>query len=217
MKLSFYTINNLRLGYDPKGEGGWCQSRFLNWQDALAQYRSLPDDTVKAFGLSNGEQDVELIRHVPTGADAAVWENVLALDFLALPLWKKEEGVISLARELVPQLDIRYCLTGDKLVPAPIGPFASKQDLKGRYLWPDVPNVLESAIRWIYLADIGWVPPKELKRRFPSPEQTFHYPVVFQYQVDGITEKGGYAPLKVSHWEYLMLARRTQERLDHKN
>ena len=31
-----------------------------------------------------------------------------------------------------------------------------------------------------------------------------------------MTAKGGYAPLKLSHWEYLMLARRTQERLDHK-
>lgn len=216
MKLSYYTIDDLRLGYDPQGERGWRQSRFLDWRDALAQYRSLPDDAVKVFGLSNSEQDVELIQHVPTDADGSVWENVLTLDFLALPLWKKEEGVISLAQELVPRLDIRYCLTADKLIPAPIGPFASRQNLKGRYLWPDIPGILESAIRWIYLADVGWVPPKELKRRFPSPEQTCRYPVVFKYQVDGMTEKGGYAPLQVSHWEYLMLARRTQERLDHK-
>lgn len=88
--------------------------------------------------------------------------------------------------------------------------------MKDKYLWPDIPGIFESAIRWIYLAGVGWVPPKELKRRFPSPEQTFRYPLVFEYQVDGMTGKGGYTPLKLSHWEYLMLARRTQERLDHK-
>ena len=214
MKLSYYTIDNLRLGYDPQGEKGWRVSRFLDLRDALEQYRSLPDDAVKVIGVSNGEQDVELARRLPAGA--GTWENVLVLDFLALPLWKKEEGVIASARELASRLDIRYCLTADKLVPAPVGPFASRRQLKGKCLWPDVPGVFESAIRWVYLAGVGWVPPKELKRRFPTPEKNYQYPTVFKYKVDGMTSKGGYAPLEVSHWEYLMLARRTQERLDHK-
>ena len=216
MKLSYYTIDDLRLGYDPQGENGWRLSRFLSWQDALAQYRSLPDSAVKVIGVSSGEQDVELVRHLLTDADDTAWENVLVLDFLALPLWKKEEGVISFVKELASRLDIRYCLTADKLVPAPIAPFAFRRKLKGKYLWPDVPGVLESAIRWVYLAGVGWIPPKELKRRFPSPEESYRYPVVFKYQVDGMTAQGGYAPLNLSHWEYLKLARRTQERLDHK-
>ncbi len=146
MKLSYYTIDDLRLGYDPQGEHGWRQSRFLDWRDALAQYQALPDDTVKALGLSNGDQDVELVRCLPVDTGDTANEDVLILDFHALPLWKKEEGVISLARELVSQLDIRYCLAADRLVPAPIGPFSSRQDLKDRYLWPDVLGVPESAI-----------------------------------------------------------------------
>lgn len=213
MNLSFYTIDELRLGYDPQGEKGWRLSRFLSWQDALAQYRSLPDSAVKVIGISNGEQDVELVRHLLTNA---AWENVLVLDFIALSFWQKKEGAISLAKELASQLDIRYCLTADKLVPAPIAPFAVRRKLRDKYLWPDIPGVFESAIRWVYLAGVGWVPPKELKRRFPSPEENYRYPVVSKYQADGMIAKGGYAPLKLSHWEYLMLARRTQERLDHK-
>lgn len=213
MKLSYYTIDDLRLGYDPQGETGWRQSCFLDLRDALEQYRSLPDDAVKAIGVSNGEQDVELARRLPVGTDGL--ENVLVLDFLALPLWKKEEGVIVSARELVDVLDIRWCLSVDKLVPPP-GEKALSKRLKGKYLWPDVPGVFESAIRWVYLSGVGWVPPKELKRRFPTPEKNYQYPTVFKYKVDGMTSKGGYAPLEVSHWEYLMLARRTQERLDHK-
>ena len=215
MKLSYYTIDDLRLGCDPEGERGWRQSRFLDWRDALEQYRSLPDSAVKVFGLCDGAQDVELVRRLPTGPGSAVWENILVLDFPALPLWK-EEGVVTSLKELTVQLDIRYCLTEEKLVPAPIGPVSLRRCWKDKYLWPDVPNVLESAIRWLYLADVGWVPPRELRRRFPAPGQRFHYPVVLKYRVDGMTENGCYAPLELSHWEYLMLARRTQERLDHK-
>ena len=36
MRLSFYTIDDLRLGYDPKGVTGWRLSQFLNWRDALS-------------------------------------------------------------------------------------------------------------------------------------------------------------------------------------
>lgn len=111
MKLSYYTIDDLRLGYDPQGEKGWRVFRFLDLRDALEQYRSLPDDAVKVIGVSNGEQELQLVRRLPV--DTGTWENVLVLDFLALPLWKKEEGVIVSARELVDALDIRWCLSVD--------------------------------------------------------------------------------------------------------
>lgn len=213
MKLSYYTIDDLRLGYDPQGEKGWRKSCFLDFRDALEQYRSLPDDTVKAFGVSNGEQELQLVRRLPVGS--GTFEDVLVLDFLGFPLWKKEEGVIVSARELVDTLDIRWCLSVDRLVPPP-GEKALSKRLKGKCLWPDVPGIPESAIRWLYLPGTGWVSPTELKRRYPVPEQSFRYPVITQYRVDGVTADGTFAPLEVSHWEYLMLARRTQERLDHK-
>lgn len=215
MKLSYYTIDDLRLGYDPQGEHGWRISRFLDLRDALEQYRSLPDDTVKVIGVSNGEQDVELVRRLTVDTGGVVQENVLVLDFLALPLWKKEEGVIVSARELVDVLDICWCLSVDRLVPPP-GEKALSKRLKGKYLWPDVPGIPESAIRWLYLPGTGWISPAELKRRYPAPEQSFRYPAITKYRVDGVTADGTFAPLEVSHWEYLMLARRTQERLDHK-
>lgn len=56
MRISFYTIDDLRLGHDPKGVTGWRLSQFLNWRDALEHYYSLPNDRVKEFGLSNGVQ-----------------------------------------------------------------------------------------------------------------------------------------------------------------
>ncbi len=42
MKLSYYTVDDLRLGYDPKGITGWRLSQFLSLKDALAHYMSLP-------------------------------------------------------------------------------------------------------------------------------------------------------------------------------
>lgn len=215
MKLFYYTIDDLRLGFDPQGEHGWRLSRFLDWRDALEHYRSLPEDAVKALGAGSDDLEVDMVRRLSTGAGTDL-EDVLVLDFLALPLWKKDEEVVRLAKELVSELDIRYCLTVDKLVPAPVEPFSSRRQLTGRYLWPDVSGVPESAVRWVYLSGIGWVPPAELKRRFPAPEQNYQYPVVSKYRVDSMTEKGSYAPMEISHWEYLMLVRRTQERLDHR-
>lgn len=54
MRISFYTIDDLRLGYDPKGVTGWRLSQFLDWRDALEHYWSLSGAKVKEFGLSNG-------------------------------------------------------------------------------------------------------------------------------------------------------------------
>ena len=50
MRISFYTIDDFRLGHDPKGVTGWRLSQFLNWRDALEHYHSLPNDRVKEFG-----------------------------------------------------------------------------------------------------------------------------------------------------------------------
>lgn len=92
MKLSYYTIDDLRLGYDPQGKQGWRQSRFLDWRDALEQYRTLPDDCFKAFGLSSGEQDVELVRHLPIDTGDTTNEDVLVLAFLALPFGRRRRA-----------------------------------------------------------------------------------------------------------------------------
>ena len=212
MKLFYYTIDDLRLGFDPEEKYGWRLSRFLDWTDALEHYHSLPERAVKVLGAGNGDLQVDMVRRLDVGAGP---ENALVLDFFALPLWRKDEGVICLVRELVSELDIRWCLDVDKLVPAPEGDPAS-QRLDGKYLWPGIPGDSESAVRWLYVPGTGWVVPAELKRRYPTPEQASRYPVVTRYRADGITAGGAFVPLDISHWEYKLLAHRTKERFDHK-
>lgn len=41
MNLSYYTVDDLRLGHDPKGVVGWRMSHFLSLDDALTHYASL--------------------------------------------------------------------------------------------------------------------------------------------------------------------------------
>ena len=38
MNLSYYTVDDLRLGHDPKGVVGWRMSHFLSLDDALMHY-----------------------------------------------------------------------------------------------------------------------------------------------------------------------------------
>lgn len=214
MKLSFYTIDDLRLGQNPRGPG-WRLSQFLDLRDALEHYRSLPDTTVKSLGVTNGEQVLELVRHLSVETDAISQADVLVLDFLDLPFWQKEEAVVPLARKAVSELDILYCLSGNRLV-LPPAERTSVQWLRDKYLWPDVPDIPESAIRWFYVLGTGWLSPSELKRRYPDPEHTFQYPVVIKYKADGVSADGSFVPLELSHWEYRMLVHRTKERLNHK-
>lgn len=214
MKLSCYTIDDLRLGYDPQGEKGWRMSHFLDWRDALEHYSSLPESAVKSLGVSDGEKALELIRHLSVKTDAVSQEEVLVMDFLGHPLWMESDELVSIVKRLVSELDVLYCLTGDKLVLAPTER-PSTQWLSGTYLWPDTSGVPESAIRWVYVLGTGWLPPAELKRRYPDPEKSGDYPVVLKYRADGVASDGTFRPLELSYWEYRTLANRTKARYDH--
>ena len=75
-----------------------------------------------------------------------------------------------------------------------------------KYLWLNVREDEHSAIRWVYTAGKGWVPPSILYRRTSRPV------LVLKYQADGLTDQGAYIPLDVAPWEYKLLLQRTLER-----
>lgn len=209
MKISYYTIDDLRLGHDPQGVTGWRLSQFLDWRDALAHYNSLPKSIVKELGVTNGTQVLNLIRCLPVAPDSLTGEDVLAADYLTLPAWKDEPMVLEVARELVSSLNIRYCLDHDRIIPAPA---PLPENLTGAFLWGSKPGDCVSAIRWIYVAGAGWLSPSELKRRYPAANRAFHYPLVLKYRVDTVTESGQYAPQEVTPWDYKHLEQRTKQR-----
>ena len=209
MKLSYYTIDDLRLGHDPRGVTGWRLSQFLDWRDALEHYNGLPKSVVKELGVTNGRQVLSLVRCLPLIAGDLAGEDVLAADYLTLPAWKDEPRVLDMARELVSCLNIRYCLDHDRVIPAPT---PLPENLAHAFLWGRRPGDCASAIRWIYVAGVGWLSPEELRRRYPQADRTFRYPLVLKYRVDTRTESGQFEFQEVTPWDYKHLEQRTKQR-----
>ncbi len=84
MNLSYYTVDDLRLGHDPKGVVGWRMSHFLSLDDALTHYASLPATGVKSLGLTDGVHCLEIARCVPLFEYDREGEDILASDYVAI-------------------------------------------------------------------------------------------------------------------------------------
>ena len=54
MNISYYTIDDMRLGHDPKGITGWRIRHFLSLDKALAQYRTMSPRGIKTLGVTDG-------------------------------------------------------------------------------------------------------------------------------------------------------------------
>ena len=206
MKLSFYTIDDLRLGYDPHGINGWCQSYFLSWQSALTHYRSLPATGIKALGVTNGIESADLIHCLPLSPSDKTGEDIFISAPFRLYLWSQNQELLNVASEFIAILGIRYCLFKDEIIPAPTPP---RCKVANKYLWGDDLYNGCSAIRTVYVAGIGWLTPNELERRFPTADRQHHYPVVMKYRADGITQDGIFTPLELTPWEFRYLESKT--------
>ena len=192
MKLSFYTIDDLRLGPNL-----WTESRFDTVPDALSHYRSLPGGTVKELGLISEEWKLPLIRRTALVPAREPQENVLVTGQLIRPPWRGAPEVLSAARKCVSALKVRYCLDRDRLVPKPS---ELPEELRQGSFGPPV-------VRRIYTATAGWLSPAELTRRFPEERGVFSYPLVLKYLADVHLDDGP-RPMELSHWDLRRLEAR---------
>ena len=140
-------------------------------------------------------------------------EDVMTLRFLEFPLWKSDPQVMEMARDLASRLHIRYCLYRHCIIPAPDRDKLPRA-LRDRYLWPDEPGDLNTAAQWLYVAGAGRLSAAEFKRRFRASQDAAQYPLVTHISAHGMYGRGNYKSLQVSPWEFHLLARRSQERLD---
>lgn len=214
MNLSYYTIDDLRLGRMRRSTLGQHIFEFKEAQDAAELYRSRPKEQVKVLGVSSGMQVLDLVRCVPLFPGDWTGEDVLVTDFLKLPLWKSEKSLPALAKRWVAELDIHYCMEGFRLLPAPE---PVPDHLKDKLLLESEPEDPVSAIRWIYVAGVGWLSPSRFRKRYP-PERSdsFSFPLVLKYQVEGVTEGGESELLEVSPWDFKYLSHRTSSFLERK-
>lgn len=199
MRLSYYTIDDLRLGYDPRGVTGWRLSQFLDWRDALEHYRSLPDSQVKEFGLSNGMQVLQLVRCLSLFPTDRTGYDILLTDSIVQPFWRAETQAVEAAQAAAEFLGIRFCLDGDQIIPTP-KPLPER--LKDACLRNNV-----SEVKRVYTAGVGWLSPEDLKRQYRGAGRTYHYPLVLKYLVDIVTGNGQTRTEEVTPWEYRWLER----------
>ena len=93
MNISFYTIDNLDLGYDPRGVTGYRLSNFLRLDDALTHYQDLSPTGRKALGLTDGTHVLPLVECCRLFSTDHEGEDVLASDFGCFPCgrtWRKQ-------------------------------------------------------------------------------------------------------------------------------
>lgn len=192
MKLSFYTIDDLRLG-----SSLWTETRLDSIQEALTHYRTLPDSAAKELGVMNGVQRLRLIRRAAAYPSEELRENVLITDRLTQPPWRGSPEVLSSARKCVSALKVRYCLDHDRLVPKPA---ELPEELRQSGFGPPV-------VRRVYIATAGWLTPAELKRRFPEERGASSCPLVLKYLTDVHLDDGP-RTMELSHWDLRRLEAR---------
>lgn len=202
MKVSYYTIDDLRLGHDPRETDGWRLCRFLSLDRALEHYRAMPASGVKALGVTNGVHVLELVRCHPLFPGDKEGEDVLASDYQAFPLWRDVPEAAEGAETVTAALHLRYRLDGDRLIPIPTKKKLPKR-LHGLCLRADSG---EASVRWAYVVGEGLIPPSALKR----PRAAL--PLVLYYMAECVAEDGTIVTLEVTPWEYEQLARRAKER-----
>ena len=204
--LQFYVVDNL-------WKGTLDIHHFRSLPDAIRAYRTLPAANQKALGLQRGTDSIDLVQCLPLFPNDREGEDVMTLRFLEFPLWKSDPQVMEMARDLASRLHIRYCLYRHCIIPAPDRDKLPRA-LRDRYLWPDEPGDLNTAAQWLYVAGAGRLSAAEFKRRFRASQDAAQYPLVTHISAHGMYGRGNYKSLQVSPWEFHLLARRSQERLD---
>lgn len=204
--LQFYVVDNL-------WKGTLDIHHFRSLPDAIRAYRTLPAANQKALGLQRGTDSIDLVQCLPLFPNDREGEDVMTLRFLEFPLWKSDPQVMEMARDLASRLHIRYCLYRHCIIPAPDRDKLPRA-LRDRYLWPDEPGDLNTAAQWLYVAGAGRLSAAGFKRRFRASQDAAQYPLVTHISAHGMDGRGNYKSLQVSPWEFHLLARRSQERLD---
>lgn len=185
-------------------------THFDQLRDAVRAYKALPATNRKALGALDGGDAADLIRCVPVMPGDQSGEDVMALEILEHPMWKSRPHLLVSAQDLASVLFVRYCLFQGCLLPIPTRDSLPMR-LRGKYLWPDQPGDFRSAAQWIYVAGAGRLSPAEFKRRYCG---TGEYPLVVHISAYGVDKRGHYHSLQVTPWEFHLLVRRSQERLD---
>ena len=202
--LTYYTIDDLRLGQRRSDGPGWRLSEFGLRSDAFRHYRSLDAEKVKVLGVTNGIQALDLVRCIPVFPEDKTGEDVLVTDYEYLPIWRKNSMVEQLAKECIETFRIRYGLHKFSLFP--LRQKGGKQTAQKKFRLINVADS-HSPIRWIYVSGVGWLSLSEFKKRyFPPKNRGFNYPLVMKYRVDAVNRTAAFCCWKSRRADFERMA-----------
>jgi len=162
--MTYYTMDDLRLGQGSLLCKGWSLERGQTLDEAVEHYRGIPITKRKVLGLTDGFHVLELVKNVPLLLGDPEGEDVLASELgEPLPQWADTPEARQAVRTCLEALGLRYQIEGKILAPIPVNKKQRRKKLAGKYLWPDVPGNPASALRWVYLAGKGWLAPTVLE------------------------------------------------------
>lgn len=202
--LTFYTIDDLRLGQRRSDGPGWQLSEFGRQSEAFHHYRSLDAGKIKVLGVTNGVQALDLVRCVPIFPEDKTGEDVLVMDYIHLSVWCKNIAVVQLAQECIEAFRIRYGLHQFTLFP--LRQKNEKRVARKKFKLINVEGS-DSPIRWIYVAGVGWLSSPEFKKRyFPPKNGGFNYPMIMKYRVDAVNKDGRILLLEIAPRDFERMA-----------
>jgi len=198
--LTYYTIDDLRLGQRRSDGPGWRLMEFTRCSEAFRDYRSLGVENIKVLVVTNGIQALDLMRCVPVFSEHKACEDVLVMDYKNLPFWHGKLALKELAKECVEAFQIRYGLHEFTLFP--LHQKREKRLAKKNFRLLNVEGSC-SPIRWLYVAGVGWLSPEEFKKRYIPPKRNdFQYPLVMKYRVDAVNKEGRILLLEIAQRDF---------------
>lgn len=203
---NYYLIDDLRLGPGGFLKRGWTIQRFSTLEEAVTQYRALPQTAEKSLGFTDGVHSLELVRCKFLFPDDVSGEDVLVSACRQSELWRNNREVSAAVAYCRKMLHLRYTLQDDLVLPVPTKRGIPKR-LRGAYLWLNLQLEEASAIRWIYVAGLGWLSPQQFVQRPKG------HPLVLKYRADCITENGVIYLEEMEPWEYQRLLPRSKSRI----
>lgn len=198
MGVVYYTVEDVRgVSNSLLQRLGRCR-RAKSLEEAIQRYRKMPCNTVKALYLRDEEHTLELVECVPVAPAYLEGEDVLAVSDMAGLSAEAAEAI----RTCIDMLSLRYKFCGDAIIP-----ICEEDELPRKHsdklLWLSVEKKPYSAIRWAYVAGVGWVSPGTLQ------DMDGYRPIVTELMVELVTNKGEYVFEKIGAWEYELLLERT--------
>ena len=108
MSLTYYSMDDLRLGRGGFLRKGWTIRQFPELEEALEHYRGIPITKRKVLGVTDGFHVLELVKSVPLLPKDEDGEDVLALELgEPLPAWADTPEVRQAVRTCMEALGLR--------------------------------------------------------------------------------------------------------------